>query len=432
MNTTVPLRLVAVAPPGRLGAQVLDRGGRCFEVRHAGAALDGDLIVALPRPEPGARPAASPSAGGREVIVPQGLGRPLLARPTLTRSGTPGWAVDGTGEECSPRRWVAVGGLAARVRTVRLALGPAAAVGALGAAPSSPEQATGPAPLGAASPGGSPEASPGPWLAVRVQAPGWVAACWRDPSLGRGPVAVLGTGRRARRVGSVSPDARARGVVPGMALSLARRRCPDLRAVDHPGHDVVHELGRLLGREVGPVSTVGRALLVQLRPGTAAQHVALAEALVVRAWQSLGTHLRVAVASCPDTAARVAHLLDAQQVAYVPLGAGAAWRRRARRALRRGSGRVRWSGQPVVDVEGIVALARAVVDGVNTGGRLHLAGPAGNYVVRCAAGNVPAQVESALRARGPRLEATTRVEWRAGPRASGEQVPLLDGLRLAR
>ena len=419
MNPSIPLRLVPVVPAGRLGTEVLDRGGRCFEVRHPGAGLDGDVLVALPRPTAAHHAGAEPH-GGRQLIVPRGLGRPLLARPTLTRSGSPGWVAEGSGEECSPRRWVAVGGLAARVRTVRLTLGPAAAVGSLGGAHA------------AASPASLPTSNDAPWMAVRAVSPGWVAACWRDASLGRGPVAVAGTGARAARVSSASPAARAMGVAPGMSLALARRRCPDLRVVEHATHDVVGELARLLGQEVGAVRAAGRALVVQLRPGTAVQQVALAEALVVRAWQALGVHLRVAVASNPECAAHVAGLLDASQVAYVPIGAHAAWRRRARRAMSRGGSRVRWSGEPVVDVEGIVALARAVVDGAAAGGRLELRGPSGRFAVRCGGGNVVAQVDAALRGRGPRLDATSMLTWRPRLAAGGEQVPLPTGLRLAR
>ncbi len=412
MNVASPLRLVPVFPPGRLGAEVLDRGGRCFAVRHAGATLDGDVLVAVPQ-------AAAANGGAslaRQLIVPRGLGRPLLARATPT-----GWAVDGSGESCSPRRWVTVGGLAARVRTVRLPLGPAAAVSG----------------MARREPGGS-VMREGPWLAVRPVAPGWAAACRVDASVGRGPVAVLrpvvaNNVRAARRLASVSPEARALGVVPGMSLRLATRRCPALRAVEAPSIDVVEELRTLLGAEIGDVSRQGRALLVALPAGKAAEHVALAEALVVRAWQAIGLHLRVAVAAERRTAAQVSGLLDADQVAYVPLGAAGAWRRRARRAVRREGGAVRWEGAELVDVEGVVALARALVERKIAPGSLHVSSSTGRYTVRCPEGKaVGAHVEEALRARGPRLDGAAVLEWRPRAARAGEQVRLIEEARLAR
>ncbi|MBM4393745.1 MAG: hypothetical protein FJ090_21675, partial [Deltaproteobacteria bacterium] len=85
------------------------------------------------------------------------------------------------------------------------------------------------------------------------------------------------------------------------------------------------------------------------------------------------------------------------------------------------------------DVEGIVALARALVERKIAPGSLHVSSRTGRYTVRCPEGKgVGSQVEEALRARGPRLDGAAVLEWRPRHARGGEQVPLIEELRLAR
>ncbi|GDX78492.1 hypothetical protein LBMAG42_03030 [Deltaproteobacteria bacterium] len=385
MSATVPLRLIPVFPSTSLGEDVLARGGRCFAVRQGGAVADGDVLVAVPA-----------ASGGRQVLIPRGLGRPIVAR---TAPG--GWVVEGTGEVCGTRRWCAVGGLAARVRSYVLPRGPAVAV----------------APLR------RPAAPGSQWLAVRIENPMLVALAGTSPTLRRGPVAVVD-----KRVREVSPQARAAGVAVGMSLRLAMRKCPGLRVVAPPPASAAEAVRGLLEAEVGEVMAQRGGLAVRVGGSSVGELMAHAEHLALRLWQELGVHVRLTIAAEPEAAMRLTRLLELDQVAFIPAAGAAVWRRRGARARRGG-----WAGKGLVDVEGIVAMARALVDGGGAGsavGTLRLKAAGRELAIRCGKPEVRAasQVETALRARAMELGEVERMEWRAVavevPRAA-QQLSLL-------
>lgn len=382
MSATIPLRLIPVFPPTSLGEEVLARGGRCFAVRQGGAAADGDVLVAVPD-----------ASGGRQVLIPRGLGRPIVAR-----SAPGGWVVDGTGEMCGTRRWCAVGGLAARVRSYVLPRGPAMAV----------------APLRRPAVPGS------QWLAVRLENPMLVALARANPTLRRGPVAVV-----AARVREVSPQARAAGVAPGMSVRLAMRKCPELRVVSPPAASAVEAVRALLEAEVGEVVVLRGGFAVRVAGASVGELMAHAEHLALRLWQELAVHVRLTIAAEAEAAMRLSRLLDLDQVAFIPAAGAAVWRRRGARARQSG-----WAGKGLVDVEGIVAMARALVDAGGAVGTLRLTAGGRELAIRCAKPEVRAasQVETALRARAMELGEVERMEWLAAavdaPQA-GRQLSLL-------
>lgn len=380
MSTTMPLRLVPVFPSTPLGEDVLARGGRCFTVRHPGAACDGDILVAVPE-----------LVGSRQVLVPRGLGRPLVARNAAN-----GWVVEGSGEVCGSRRWCAVGGLAARVRSFAFPRGPSTAV----------------APLRRA-------AVPGAlWLAIRVENPALVALSRAQPSLRRGPVAV-----HTARIVEASPSARAAGVCPGMSLRLARRKCPDLRLVVPSPASVLDEVRALLDAEVGEVTVLRGGVAVRVGGANVADVMAHAERIALRLWQECGVNVRLAIAHEAGAALHITRLLHLDQVAYIPATGAAAWRRRGGRA-QRGD----WGGTRLVDVEGIVAMARALVDSGNTAGTLRVNSPGRHVTVACvrpALGGA-SEAESALRARALDLGEVESMSFTAAEAtAAAHQLPLL-------
>lgn len=375
-----PIQLAASFPTSRLGVAVSALGGRCFDVRHTGSPADGDVIIAAPD-----------AAGSRSVLVPRGLGKPLLARaasPTSgfssSLSGTAGWQAEATGEACSPRRWVAVGGLAARIRFVPLPRGPAPAV----------------------RPGNRFSAATGPLLAFRVVSPLWAAACRVDASLAQGPVAVVDQFVRA-----VSPDAVAAGVATGMSLRLARRRCPHLRLVPVvTGVDVVGDLAALLDGELGAVSRSGSTLLVRLPDAPVGELLGLAERLIVRVWQALGIRVRAAIAADAQCAAELTRILDPEMLAYIPGTASAVWRRGA--ALRASAKRRAAVRTAIPDIEGIVTQAKSMLAGIRGPGELRLQTEHGVERVFVLPGHVPSiAVEDALRKRGVRLGGVFSMRW---------------------
>ena len=377
-----PIQLSPAFPATRLGAAVQARGGRCFDVRHTGSAADGDVIVAAPD-----------AAGSRTVLVPRGLGKPLLGR-----NAGAAWQSEASGEACSPRRWVAVGGLAARIRFVPLPRGPAPVV----------------------RPGQRFAIATGPFLALRVVAPEWAAACRVDASLAQGPVAVFNKFVRA-----VSPDAVAAGVAVGMSLRLARRRCPHLRLVGPGGVDIVGEMALLLEAELGHVTRAGGALLVRLPNAPVGELLGLSERLVVRLWQALGVRVRAAIAADAECASELARVLEPEMLAYVPGNAHSVWRRGA--ALRGRSGR----RVSIPDVEGVVARAKAMLAGVRGPGELRLTTDHGMQRVFVLGARAAAVlVEDTLRQRGVRLGAVSAMRWfpKAVPSRRGVQVALLPPL----
>ncbi|MSQ03674.1 MAG: hypothetical protein EXR71_17610 [Myxococcales bacterium] len=373
-----PLRLVPIFPASLLGDDVLMRGGRCFAVRHAGTPADGEVLVAVPE------------VPGRQVLVPRGFGRPLLGRPVAG-----GWRVEGTGEPCGSRRWLAVGGLAARVRPYALPVGPAMAAPPLRPGPS----------------------GQGAFLAIRPVLPLLTAAARRDGRLRRGPAAVAGP-----RIREVSPAAATAGVVVGMSVRLARRLCPGLQVVDAGTTDPVAQVAALLAAEVGMVTRVRGALVVRPGGDRVAEMLALAEAVALRVWQEVGVRLRMAFAADPVVAVRFTRLLDADSVAYLPASAGALWRRQ-----RSASRRAGWSGQ-MVDVDGIVALARAVAARAGEAGRLQVDAGAKRFEVRCASAGAAAAVEAALRARAVHLGEVRGIRWVDSTARPAQQLPLLGGV----
>ncbi len=382
MSATIPLRLVPVFPSTSLGVDVLSRGGRCFAVRQGGGAADGDVLVAVPA-----------ATGGRQVLIPRGLGRPIVARPAPG-----GWVVDGTGEMCGTRRWCAVGGLAARVRSFVLPRGPAMAVAPLQRSPNPGSQ----------------------WLAVRVENPLLVALARVNPALRRGPVAVV-----EARVREVSPAARAAGVAPGMSPRLAMRKCPELRMVAPPAASAAEAVRALLEAEVGDVVALRGGLAVRMGGSSVGELMAQAEHLALRLWQELGVRVRLAVAAEGEVAMRLTRLLELDQVAFIPATGAAVWRRRAGRARRAG-----WSGKGLVDVEGIIAMARALVDAGGAAGTLRVTAGGRELAIPCAKPEVRAasQVETALRARAMTLGEVERMEWRAAAAEAppaGRQLSLL-------
>lgn len=373
------LRLLPCFPESALGAEVAALGGRCFTVRHAGAAADGDLLVAVPGPE-----------RSRQVLLPRGFGRPLLAR-----QAPGGWLVEGSGETCSPRRWITAGGLAARVRRYQLPAGPAAAQPRLSrVAPA--------------------EGAPAMWLAVRLEAPLVAPVVLARPELRGTPLAVC-----TARVRDVSPEARAAGVRPGMSLRLALRRCPGLRFVEPPAVSAHAEVRALLEAEVGNVQQERRGLLVPITAGSVGELFSVAERIALRIWQAAGVKVRLAIASDGQLAMRFARLLASGSVAYVPASADAVWRRSRPRP-----------GSPAMpDVEGIVAAARAVAARATGAGRLVVQGAGARVELPCAnEPNAAATVEGALRGQALRLGEVSSLRWEPNRVAVPAQVPL----RLAR
>ncbi len=379
--STLPasLRLLPCFPASTLGAEVAALGGRCFTVRHAGAPADGDLLVAVPGPE-----------RARQVLLPRGLGRPLLARVAPG-----GWMVEGSGETCSPRRWITAGGLAARVRRYQLPSGPAVAQPRL-------QRFAGA------------EAGNVMWLAVRLESP-LVAPLTRSrPELRGTPVAVC-----TSRVRDVSPEARAAGVRAGMSLRLALRRCPTLRLAEPPPVSAHAEVRALLEAEVGDVRQERRGLLVPIAASSVGELFAAAERIALRIWQAAGVRARLAIAADGEIAMRFARLLSADSVAYVPASAEACWRR----------SRPRPGSAAMPDVEGIVAAARAAAANGTGSGRIVVQGAASRIELVCAAdGSAAVQVESAVRSHALRLGEVSSVRWIADRSTTPAQVPL----RLAR
>ena len=317
-------RLVPALPPHPLG-HLERRGGRAFQL------AGGDQIWTLPD-----------VFGPVCVLVPRGHGWPLLAR----RAGGAFRALP-HGEPCAPGRWSVAGGVAARFRSVSLATGPALAVGDL-------------------------DLGPGPragWLRLRVRDLAWSALRRRDPSAGHGvvvltnaegaPASSPGPGSPSSgRICGVSPLARTRGLVPGMSLALARRRCPSVRvlpAVDASGLRV--ELEAWLTEHLGLVERCrGGWLVAWPAPDTTSDPLGQVAWLVRRLWQGFGVCASGAVAPSRPAASALGRLLEPGEVASADPQSDAAWARRgaAAECLGGGAEGALWSGAPLPDVEGVV------------------------------------------------------------------------------
>jgi hypothetical protein len=302
-------RLSPAPEASPLAARLARRGGRAF--------LIGDELVL-----------AMPGAGGPQVLVPRGFGRPLLA---VSVAGA--MRALGTGAPCHPARWVSVGGVAARVREVPLPRGPARALPAQDA------------------PAGDAE---GPWLVVRTEALAGSAARLLDPSVGHGAVVVAGP-----RVRAVSAQAARAGVRLGQSVALARRKCPGVRVVAAPDDAAVEAaVAGVVGGE-----KVGGAWRVRLPAGgDAGEHAAR---VLRRLWQRAGVEAAGAVAERVEDAAGLARVLRPGQVGVVPAAAAGAW------AGRGGPGRwwagdraASWQGAALPDLDGAIARARGLADAV--------------------------------------------------------------------
>jgi hypothetical protein len=149
---------------------------------------------------------------------------------------------------------------------------------------------------------------------------------------------------------------------------------------------------------------------------------ALADQLVLRLWQEFGVRVRLAIAAESGAAMRLTRLLEPDSVALIPATASGAWRRRG--SPRRAGA---WVGPSLVDIEGIVAKARALVEQVSGPGALRVVAAGRSVDVRCTAGASVAQVESALRAHALQLGEVRTMAWTGA--SPTRQLPLLSGAR---
>lgn len=365
------IHLRPVAPSGPLAGALRRRGGRAFRIDVG--PTRGDLVLALP---------AAP--GPLRVIAPRGLGRSLLAR------GNGPWRAEGGGERCLPARWVGVGGVAAWLREVER-----------------PRAADAVAP-------GQARSGDGLHVVVLPVDAAWAEARRADPSVGRGPVVLL----RAGRVVGLSPQARAAGLRRGMSLRLARRRVPELRAVEGvEGEAMYARLGALLAQEVAEPGRVRGGWAATLPAAKSAAAMGLAAWIVARAWQALGVEVRVAVGPDRASTLALARALPAGLAGVVTASAGAAWTAPGR--------------APVVlpDLEGLVVGAREIARGARDGDRLRLVGAAGSVEVELAPGRGADRAEQLVRRHGLALGEGVRVQLRRSPTpAEPRQLPLAVGM----
>lgn len=364
-------------------------GGRCFVARSGPG--EGDIFLTLP------------AEGAQQVLVPRGLGSAVVARASAG-----GWCAEGSGVRLAASRWSAAGALAGWVRNVRLPAGPVRAL-----------------PLPA-----EPAAGGGWHVRVLPAAVEWAAARRSDPAAGRGAVVVAGA-----RVVGVSPGARACGIVRGMSLPLARRKCAGLRQVAPVVSDTVRaRIEEVVNGELAEALACRGGFAGRTRPMTAHAAVAFAERLALRLWQAAGVEARIALAATERAATRLARILEPGQVAVAPPAAAAVWeaaRPSARivTSVRRGA----WSGASVPDVEGVLALSQRLAPGTGGALRIRLRGERRTLSVAVAEGarSPAARVEGALRAVALDLGPVTGLEVEAlrnTARVTG-QLPLLPAMR---
>lgn len=311
---TNPLRYTTAPLPIEMEARLAQAQGRAFAPRTG-----GDLTVTLPN-----------VGGVATFLVPRGFGHPLPAR----RLGAE-LRADPGGEACSPARWVPTGGVAAWLRHVPTPRGPIRAV------PASLLHEDG---------------GHGPHVYVRPVSLAWSAARLRAPSAGHGAVAVAD-----RRVIAPSPAARAAGVVRGMSLRLAARRCPGLVFVPPAAADLRPEVARRLAGLFGVVQVHGPGFIARLPEAVLAQPAALdvAEHIARLLWQELGVEARITIANTVAGAVALSRWLEPGWVAVAAPGADAELGSR-----RSGGGRVlttsrgaSWAGPATPDLEAVVTRA---------------------------------------------------------------------------
>jgi hypothetical protein len=301
-------------------AAILRRGGRILRGNGPGA----DRLVTLPE-----------VLGPVCVLTPRGWGWPMLARRTPA-----GFRALAHGEPCAPERWSVSGGAAAWMRRCVYPRGPVNA------------EVRSPRPVG----------ERGGWLHLRVADLAWAARRRIAPTHGHGPV-VLG----ARTVESLSPEARARGLHRGMPLAVARRRCPGLQVVSAPeahgeGAALAVEIGAWLEAEVGMTERVRGGWRVRWPSARGSAGLESAERLLRRLWQAFGVEGRAAVAGSAEAAQELVRILAPGWVAAGEAQADHAWAGAApgRARWATGSTKSEWAGAPLVDVESVVAHARAL------------------------------------------------------------------------
>lgn len=394
LPAAVPPRIEPLAP-GAVVPRLARRGARAFRVRAADPFGAGDLWVTLPE-----------VAGPAVVLVPRGFGWP---RPARRAAG--GWRSEPAGEACSPARWDSAGGVAAWVR-----------------------EGVGGGPVDRAERGVTVrDAGATASLVVSPRHLAWAAARREAPEVARGVVLV---GERVVR--GASPAARARGVTMGQSMAEARRRCPRATVVAPPELEPAWARLEARLRATGAEVRRERGGFVLAWPADAADPGAdmdRLERLGRWIWQSEGVEVALAQAATPRAARAVAAALEAGQVALVPGQATAAWEGAAAaparvRAGRRSAG---WSGAALVDVESVVATARALgrrLDTAAAGAALRVrvtraGGPVEATVVvpaHAGAELVGGLVEAALRGRGPAVAGATAVEVRVVGRGEAGAV----------
>ena len=278
-----------------------------------------------------------PGRRGTLVLVPRGHGDPVLA---VERAGQ--FRELATNVVCSGVRWEPAGAVAAWLREVPTPR---------------PSAALGPVSLQA-----------GAFTFVRVQRLALTAARVTDS----GPV-VVASGRRVR---VANPGACAKGIGPGTPVDQAR----GLGAMVVPAGDegeCLRRLGDHLTAEFGDCTRVRGGFVVHGGPvAPAPAGLAALAHLRARVWQLTG--LTVKVVSGPDekSVLSLGRHLSGSQVALIPAEAAALWtglRHTAR--VRAGADCALWEGEALIDVEGVVSVAQALVWTSGMHGRSPPAGP---------------------------------------------------------
>jgi hypothetical protein len=267
---------------------------------------------------------------------------------------------------------------------------------------------------------------------VRPAALAWSAARLLSPAAGHGAVVVAD-----RRVLGASPVARSRGIIRGMSLALARRRCPNLQVWAAAEGALQQSVGERLGGWLGPVTGIRGGFLARLPANCGEPRAALdaAARLARLLWQELGVECRVSVAATAGAARGLAALLEPGWVGHAAASAADAWARPAPRAAASSAGESEaiWAGAAMPDIEGVAArarilsepLARAARGGVL---RVRVVGARGSRSKRvrvpagCSPGGVTRLVEAVVRREGAALGPISSLRiTRLPPRANAEE-----------
>ena len=281
---------------------LLERGIRCFRLPS------GDRVLTLP------------GRGGQVVLVPRGHGTPVVA----VESGGQ-FKSAATGAACSAVRWDCAGRVAGWVREVSTPA-PGAVVEAV-------------------------SLESGGALFVQVQRLVLTVA-----GVGEASPAVVATNGRVR---AANARALARGVIPG---SRVDGRVESLGRVVAGGGEAARMalLGDWLCGEYGAAVRVRGGFLLGGSGG-----LGPLAALRTRIWQATG--LTVKLVAGPDAAAvqRLGRALPPNHIAMVPGTVARMWAEAGKSAqLKRSAAGGAWRGEPMVDVEGVVTLAQALLQSV--------------------------------------------------------------------